>query len=331
MITPKTLFKEIQAGKFKPAYYFFGAEDYRIFEAEKFIASSFLPNRQLTTNYRRIDARQTKCGDLITELSTIPMLGERQVFVIVSFQSYSPKQIASVLSLLTPPDPHRVIIFSSPSSKAPRKKSKFFTTMDKAVVTVEFKRLSPADVAVRIQAHLQKEGLTIDREAVTLLSELVDGNFGAINAEIAKLIEFKGAEKNISVEDIRTLTSGYEIFNIFELADHVVQGNTRKLIKMIRQLNASGHSPVSLGFLMQQHFLSLYFVKNGKPPVGNRAFLIPHFRRQATGYDNTRLEQIIIQLADLDSAFRRSKLKPMIAFEMCVLTLAGEKVSGYGR
>ena len=71
-----------------PAYYFFGTEDYRIVEAEKYVARQFLPDRQLVTNYRKIDGKKTSCSDLLAELSSLPMLGERQVFGVTS--NFSP-------------------------------------------------------------------------------------------------------------------------------------------------------------------------------------------------------------------------------------------------
>ena len=87
MVTPFQLLKDISAGKFKPAYYFYGSEDYRITEAEKYLARQFLPGAQMSVNYRKFDGRKTKAGDLITHLSNLPMLGEKQVFVVSDFQS----------------------------------------------------------------------------------------------------------------------------------------------------------------------------------------------------------------------------------------------------
>ena len=82
MTTPRQLLQDISGGKFKAAYYFYGSEDYRISEAIKYIAHQFLPDMQLTVNYRKFDGRKIKTGDLLTELSTLPMLGEKQVFVV---------------------------------------------------------------------------------------------------------------------------------------------------------------------------------------------------------------------------------------------------------
>ncbi|UCD65116.1 MAG: DNA polymerase III subunit delta [Candidatus Zixiibacteriota bacterium] len=325
MPSPATLFKDISAGRFKPAYYFYGSEDYRISEAEKFVANQFLPHRQMTTNFYRIDGRRTNAAGLIAELSNLPMLGEKQVFAVRDFQSYKPAEVTGVLELLSPPDPNRIVIFSSPSSRTPRKTSTFFSAVARATEAVEFRKLTPGESAGQVKARLKKEGLTADPDALSLLVELVGGSKGALEAELAKLIDFKAEGENITVEDIKRICSGYEVFRIFDLADHVVAGNTRKVLQMTRSLLSEGNSATTLVALLQQHFTSLYLVKNGKNPVGRRGFMVPRLKTQAGRYDNEKLEAAILLIAEADVNLRHKGIEPETTLEMLALTLAGDK------
>lgn len=324
MLAPNELFKSVSAGKFKPAYYFFGTEDYRISEAEKFVARQFLPDRQLTTNYRKIDGKKASCADLMAELSNFPMLGERQVFAVSDFQSYSPTEIERVLGMLTPADPSRIVIFSSPSTKAPKKNSSFFITVSKAAEAVEFRRLSDREVARLISRQLEQEEIKIEPEALKLLTELIAGNRGAVEAEVAKLVNYKETGDMVTVEDIKKIAAGYEIFNVFQVADLIVAGDPGQVLRAIEALLANGNSPATIATLLQQHFISLYLVKNGKKPLGRRGFLIPKLSEQAAKYDNSQLEQIIIEIAATDGELRRQRLKPEMALEMLALTLTRE-------
>ncbi len=321
MATPQRLFQEVSTGRFKPAYYFFGTEDYRITEAEKFVARQFLPDLQLVTNYRKIDGKKTSCADLMAELSNFPMLGERQVFAVSDFQSYTPTEIGRVLRLLAPVDTTRVVIFSSPSSKIPKKNSSFFIAVSKVVEAVEFRKLSNREVAGLITRQLQQAEVKIEPEALKLLTELIAGNRGAVEAEVAKLVNYKEPGETVSVEDVKRIAAGYEIFNVFQVADLIVAGDPAKVLRAIENLLANGNSPVTITTLLQQHFISLYLVKNGKKPLGRRGFLIPKLSEQAAKYDNNQLEQIIIEIAATDSDLRRQKLKPEMALEMLALTL----------
>lgn len=327
MPTPGTLFKDISAGRFKSAYYFFGSEDYRIAEAEKYVASQFLPNLQLTTNLYKIDARKTKAPDLLTELASLPMLGEKQVFVVRDFQSYRPNEVNQVLKLITPTDPNRIIIFSSPSARTPKRNSTFFTAVSKMAEAIEFKKLSYQESAAIIRSRLEKEGLAIEEPALKLLTELVAGSRGALEVELTKLANFKESGEKVSVTDIKSISAGYEVFGIFDLADEIVAGDAKKVFNMVRSLLSEGNSPATLTALMQQHFTSLYLVKNDKSPLGRRAFLTHKLRQQAQKYDNSRLEEIIIEIAEADRQLRHKGVKPETTLEMLVMTLVGENTA----
>jgi DNA polymerase-3 subunit delta len=324
MTSPSELHKQIAAGKFKPAYYFFGTEDYRIAEAEKFIARQFLPDRQLITNYRKLDGKKTSCADLLAELSNLPMIGERQVFTVSDFQSYSPTEIEQVLRLLSPADPTRIVIFTSPSAKTPKKNSSFFLTVSKVAVPVEFRKLTDRETSGLISRQLREAEIKIDPEALKLLTELIAGNRGAIDAEVAKLVNYKEKGDTVTVDDVKKMAAGYEMFNIFQVADHVVAGETKKVLRMIESLLAGGNSPATITTLLQQHFISLYLVKNGKSPLGRRGFLVPKLSEQAREYDNNQLEQIIVEIAATDAELRRQRLKPAMALEMLTLRLTGQ-------
>lgn len=323
MITPRTLRTEVSAGKYHPAYYFFGADDYRIVEAEKYLVHSFMPDMQKLTNCRKMDGRKASCADVLTELATLPMLGEKQVVIVSNFQSYKPTEVDRILKLLTPPDHNRILILSSPVAKAPKAKSAFIKKMDSQVQVVEFKKIAQADVQKIIRSRLQKAEIGIESSALTLLSELVAGSLGPMEAEINKLINYKQAGETVTETDISDVCSGYASYSIFALADEIVAGRTKMVLQMIDKLITDGNPPFLIASLLQSHFICLYLVKAGKKPLGNRHFLVPKFRQQASRYEQSRLEQIIIEIAATDAEFRKQALKPEMALEILALKVIG--------
>ncbi len=325
MKTPQALAKEIDAGKYKLAYYLMGVEDFRIVEAEKYIVRHFLPDLQITTNYRKINGRRTKCKDVLAELSNLPMLGERQAFGISEIQSFKPTEVDRIFKLLDPPDPNRIVIFSSPSARMPKKNSAFFKKISKVAEIIEFKRLSGSAVATRIQGGLKKEKIEIEQDALNLLVELIGGNSGGVEAELSKLRDFKEAGESVTVEDIKAVTSGYEVFNIFEIADFIIAGQTKKVLKMINTLVAEGSTPVAICSLLLTHFILLYLVKNGHPLPANRRFLTPRYNQQCSTYSNEILEKILLSLTTCDADLRGGALPPKMELEMLVLGILGER------
>ncbi|MBD3258652.1 DNA polymerase III subunit delta [candidate division GN15 bacterium] len=318
---PRDLSAELNKGKFRPVYYFFGSEDFRIIEAEQFVARQFLPDKQMTTNYRRLDGRKVSCADLLAELSVYPMLGEKQVIAVSDFQSFKPTEVDRVLKLLDPPDPNRLIILSSPSSKAPRKKSAFLSKMQKVAEVVEFGKLGRDDTIRTISGKLSKAGLSIEPDALHLLIDLIAGNRGALEVEVAKLVDFKQAGAKIGIEDVRAVAAGYQVYNIFELAEDIVRGDKAKVLKSIERLIADGHNPTGLLFFLGQHFVSLYLVKGGKPLDARRRWLAQRFKSQAANYTQQQLAEMIAATADTDSALRHGAANQRLTIESLALRL----------
>ena len=325
MASPKQLHDDISKGKFKPVYYFYGQEDFRRSEAEKFVADHFLPDLQRSINYHKIDSRKTSAGELMASLANLPMLGEKEVFIIGSFETYKAKEMGQILQLIKNPDPNRVVVLSTPSAKTPKKDSTLYKTVTSIAEPVEFRFMTVEETQSIIMTRLAKHKLAIDRAALELLTGLVDGNRGGLESELNKLIDYKAEGGSITVEDISQICAGYELFNIFELGDIIVEGKIQKIMRMVNSLIGAGTSIDMLVALLQQHFLSLYLVKNGKSPVGNRGFLIPKFRQQARAYSNLQLEGIIKSLAEANTELRHQRLPEELVLETLALELSNKK------
>ncbi len=323
--TPIGFFKDIQAGKFKPVYYFFGEDDYRIIEAEKHLAKQFIPNRQLITNYRRFDSRKINIKDLLAELAVYPMLGEKQLIAIANFQSYKKEDSERIFKILTPPDPNRIVVLSSPAAKAPNKKSDFYKRMVENFELVEFKKLSDKMTRQTVINKLKKNGLKIEPSALTLLTELISGNRGALENETDKLQNYVQPGKTITEDDIRMVASGFEVYEVYTLADHIITGDSKKIIQQIRLLLADGNTPTGILFFVGKHFIDLYLARNNKFRDPDKSWLNNRYRIQAKKFEIDRLEDIIIQIALTDSELRHNIPNPSLTLETLAIKLSREK------
>lgn len=324
MASPKQLHDDISKGKFRPVYYFYGSEDYRRSEAEKFVADHFLPDMQRSINYHKIDSKKTSAAELAAALSNLPMLGERQVFVVGNFESYKAKDTERLLPYIKSKDPNRVIILSTSSAKTPKKNSPLFKSVSEYAETIEFKKLTLEDSRIQIDSRLGKYKIAIEGEARDLLIGLVDGDRGGLESELNKLTNYKESGETITVDDIRNVSSGYQLFDVFELGDVIIDGNAKKTFQMVQTLLGAGASVDNLIVLLLQHFLSVYLVKNGRPAVGNRnfPFLLAKFRQQAKGFTNNRLEQMLIDLAQANTEVRHQRLPAELVLETLTFKLS---------
>lgn len=319
--TPSDLSADIRAGTFASAYYFYGSEDYRIIEAEKFLVREFLPKGQQMTNYRRLEARRTPCAELLAELAAFPMLGEKTVVAVTDIQHYKPPDLERILKLIAPADPSRIVIFSTPSARQPKGNAPIVLAMRKSARCVEFLRLSPEDTARQIASNLKKYQLSIDKDALRLLTEMVDGNRGGIDTETEKLSTYKDAGATITLDDVRRLGSGYVQASVFEIGGQVLTGHAETARKRIRQLVADGTNPTGILYFLGQCFYEVYLVKNGKPLEPKRQWMAYRLRPLGHGHSNEMLLEAIKLVAETDALVRRSSAPSRLLLENALIRL----------
>ncbi len=320
-MTPKELLTKIAKGKFDPIYYFYGSEDYRMVEAQKYLVHQFLPDRQITTNYTKVDGRKTKCADLLAELSVYPMLGERQVISVNDIQSYKPKELEKILAILNPPDPNRVVLLKSPSARQPKKNVASFKKLCVAATAIEFKKLGPSETAGIIRARLKKGNLQIDSKALTLLTTMTSGNLGAVDVECRKLIDFMDAGATISEENVRSISAGFETYSVFSLAEEIVRGDAKRCLNQVHKLLTIGSSADQIMYHIEAHFLHLFLAKNNKPLPARVRWITGKFSEQARKFSSDQLETALILAAETTASLRRSGIKPETAVELLVVRL----------
>ncbi len=326
-MTPKQLLADISTGKFASVYYFYGEEDFRMIEAEKYIAAQFISSKLHLTNYRRLDGKRTPCADLLAELSVFPMLGERQIFAVTDIQHYKPTELERILKMLSPEDKNRVVVLSTPSSKKPKKDAAILKKMNQIAVVVEFKQLTPKEMEEFVVARLRKAEFGIDKDALKLLIELLSGNRGAAESEIEKLINYKSGADKITVEDIRAVAGGYQTYAVWDIGEHVVSGNTKQALNLIRKMLSEGVQAATILSFLSRHLIDLYIVKNNKSLEPSRRWLAFRYREKSGVYSNVQLERMIVQSARTEGQMRRAKVKPERLLEMFILQLAGERTS----
>jgi len=336
-MTPIELNRELESDKFRPVYYFFGKADFRIKEAEKAVVRRFLPKSQLVTNHTSLSARKLDLGEILTALSIFPLIGEKQAFTISDIQSFSPAEIEKILSLLTPSDPNRIVILSSPSEKTPEKKTKTFALLVKKTAAVEFKRIPEVQSEKKILSILREQEIQIDPEALQALVILGGGDTGGLTEELNKLINYIGRGGRIRKEDISKVCSDYQAFEIHELTNAIVRGNLSQALEMAGMLLAQGGKASGLLYSIGEHFVDLYLLSNNKPLPPRKKGTEWKFRDQTRLFNNAQLEKSIELIASADFDLKNSIRPENLIIERLIINICylrrkkalyGQKISG---
>lgn len=313
-MTPVQLTKEIGAGRFKSAYYFYGEEDYRKTEAARYIVTNFIPQQQRLLNCVKLSADKSDFEGICNEIAAIPMIGERRCVQIEEAQRLTPSQQKRLFPILKDLPPDLVVILSSPAARTPDKKSAFLREISKVAEPIKFDRLTASGARTRIERFLRAEGFTYDREAVDLLVSLTGGDFGGLTGELEKLALISEEKRHIGIAEVKELVSSHEDFTIFELIDLIAAKKGDRALYVCYDLINRGTSAVPILRLLSGHLISLAKVHAGKKVTGH-PFFVNKLREQARTFDETRVLESIARLAITERSMRRSSVDDSILLE----------------
>ncbi|MBN4076274.1 DNA polymerase III subunit delta [Gemmatimonas aurantiaca] len=338
--------KELKNDRFSPAYYFMGDDDYRMNEAIRFVAQSFLPKDLLSSNVSRIDLASVKFDDLQVELMQQPFFGERKVLVIVDPQKLSSKQLETTLKYISPGQLNQqgqldqIVILYTRAARKPKSKSAFFKRVSVLLPVIEFGILPRGDVQRRAAHKLGEFAITIDMQASAELFEMTGGDSGKLNAELEKLISFVGAGVggggNVTVETIQHVCAQGARRSVYQLVDAVVAGDIATSMSILEKLLTFGESPTGILFWLGNQYTNLYLVKGGRSLPYYQKWLEPRLKSQAYNLTFERIEFSISLIADCEAFMKGgvSSLKssnPRDALSEVVLKLATPVVARASR
>ncbi len=153
---------------------------------------------------------------------------------------------------LANPNPDNVLLIVAGKIDKQSTNSKWFKALDQAGAIVQIWPVDAQQLPRWIQGRLQQSGLSIDPDALQLLSDRVEGNLLAAVQEIEKLRLLSDGGQ-VSVETIGESVADNARYNLFAMTDHALSGNTVAALKMLHGLRAEGtESPVILWSLSRE-------------------------------------------------------------------------------
>ncbi|MFV8819507.1 DNA polymerase III subunit delta [Haliea sp. E17] len=117
--------------------------------------------------------------------------------------------------------------------------SKWYKALDGAGATIQVWPVKAQELPRWLQQRLHAAGLEIDRDALQLLSDRVEGNLLAAVQEVEKL-KLLAEDGRVSASTVTGAVSDNARYNIFDMADRALAGDAASSVKMLRGLRAEG-------------------------------------------------------------------------------------------
>lgn len=139
--------------------------------------------------------------------------------------------------------------------------SKWFKALDKAGATVQIWPVKAQELPRWMQFRLQAAGLDIERDALQLLCDRVEGNLLAAVQEIEKL-KLLATESRITVDTVTSSVSDNARYNVFGIADTALKGDATASLRMLHGLRGEGTEPSIVLWALARELRTLYEVQS---------------------------------------------------------------------
>lgn len=136
-------------------------------------------------------------------------------------------------------------------------RSKWFKALEQQGVVVQLWPLNEQQLKPWLVQRLAKEGLRLEDDALSFLSEQVEGNMLSADQEIIKLAllhidKSTDSPVSLSLSQVEASVSDSSIYNTFDLFDTALKADIPKLLKMLHAFAGEGQAPAFLLFLISK-------------------------------------------------------------------------------
>ena len=224
-----------------------------------------------------------------------------------------------------------LLIVSGRIDKASQK-SKWYMALDGAGIVIPLWPVTAAELPAWLQARMHNAGMQVEKEAVALLAERLEGNLLAAAQEVEKLKLLHG-ETLITASMVTDTVSDNARYDAFRLVDVALSGDARAAVRTIRGLRAEAVQPPVLLWALAREVRLLADLKrdvsggasainalNQRGVWRNRQPLVQKALNRLTGRDLAQLQALSFQADGASKGFLAGN--PWDVLEQLVLTMA---------
>ena len=167
------------------------------------------------------------------------------------------KALCEYLDMASPDD---VLLIVSGKIDKQSTNSKWYKALDQAGATIQLWPVDTRELPNWLQQRVSGAGMRIDRDAVQLLAERVEGNLLAAVQEIEKL-KLLAKDGHITVDTVTESVSDNARYNLFAMVDAALCGKSRDSLRMLHGLRAEGTEAVVVIWALAREIRTLYDVQ----------------------------------------------------------------------
>jgi DNA polymerase-3 subunit delta len=294
-----------------------GAESVLVKEALDKLLAERLDPASKDFNFDIFEAGSLEIKKVASAIGTLPVLAARRIVLIKSAHELKKGETESLTDLLDQVPETTDLIFVAEKADA---RTTFWQKLTKKAKTTEIRPPEPREAPHWVVQEARKAGYLIDAAAASWMVAAIGSDLAGLRSALEKIFLLKGAQKQISLQDVESCVTAVSWKTVFELTDAVGARKLDRALQLFKRMEESGESPIAMLALLARHFRILSKVKEGDSG-GVPPFFLKDYQRQAGQFDATKLAEKREKLFQTDWALKSSPIDKNLLFERLLMDL----------
>lgn len=245
-------------------YLIYGDEEYLI---KKQLTNIIDKSDAIEDNIIKYNLDEVNVSVALEEASMVSMFDSKKVIICegCNFLTGENKKevnhdIDSLIRYINNPFEDVYLIFIVRNPKLDERK-KIVKELKRCSKVIECQKLESHNLNNYIYEYFKSNSYNIDMSLVRLIVDKVKYDLSNIINECDKLMNYKDDDKNITKEDIESVIRDNIEDNIFSLTNAILEKNSKKSIKIYKDLILIGEEPIKLIIMIANQFRLILQVK----------------------------------------------------------------------
>lgn len=279
-------------------------------------------------NIHELDAASNNSVDdireLIQQVQIPPQTGRYKVFIIDEVHMLSAAAFNAFLKTLEEPPSYVIFVMAT------TEKHKILPTILSRCQVYDFARMTISNTVDHLRYVAQKEGYTVEDEALNLIAQKADGGMRDALSIFDQMVSFTGGEITYAkaLENLNVLDAEY----YFRLVDHFLKHEVEPCILLLDEIIKKGFDPgIFIGGLAS-HLRNLMVSRDPQtlPLLETSDVMKQRFVEQAQRCPQKFLYRTISLCNECDQNYRSSRNK-RLQVEICLIQAAQDEDASVGR
>lgn len=276
-------------------------------------------NEQRSYNIFELDAASNNTVEniktLMEQTRIPPQVGRYKVFIIDEVHMLSTQAFNAFLKTLEEPPSYVVFILAT------TEKHKLLPTIISRCQIYDFERMSVSDTIEHLKMVAEKEGISYDEEALTLIAEKADGGMRDALSIFDQAASF--CQGQLTAEKVMDDLNTPDIDNYFSLVDMALSNKVPDAMVLLNQLISRGFDGGLVVNSLASHCRNLLMAKDPQtiPLLECSKQQAEHYKEQAARCPTKFLYRALQLASDCDIHYRQSSNKRLLV-ELTLIEIA---------